>query len=226
MSAPLTTTATDIVRDAAILCGAVPSGGSLDPQEIQDVLRILNIMVKSWQSKEYLWKLSDVTVTLTPGTQSYLVGPGGSGTLQRVRPLRLKYAVRRTSGIDIPLEVKSRQEYQDLPQKTQQGPPVVAYYDPQTTNGVLYVWYTGDTANTTLICTFSDPVDLFDTNEDTPDFPDEWIEPLTYNLAVRVAPLFGRSVPQEVIAIAAESLANMAAFDAEPSSIQFMPEKR
>lgn len=225
MSVVFTSTAVNIIRDAMLLVRAIDPSESVDAQESSDILRILNLMIKSWQSKEYLWKLSDVTVTLTPGTQSYLVGPGGAGTLSRVRPLRLKYAVRRLSGVDINIRVISRQEYQDLPQKTQQGPTVDIYYDPQVTNGVLYPWYTGDTSNTTIICTFSDPLDLFDTVNDSPDYPDEWIEAITYNLALRISPMFGKPVPQEVAMVAAESLGRLSSFDAESTSVIVMPER-
>jgi hypothetical protein len=221
MSTVLSTTATNIIDDTFML---IAPGENIKPKEKADLLRMLNIMVKGWQSQGYLWKISDVTVTLTPGTVSYLVGPGGeAGTLLRVRPLQLKYAVRTQGTTDIPVEVISRQEYKELPYKTQQGPVVSICYDPQLTNGVLYVWYTGDTSNTTLVCTFADPVDLLDNNEDTPDFPDEWIEPIVYNLAVRSAPMFGRPAPQEVKSIAASSLGAMIQFDSEPVSISFRP---
>jgi hypothetical protein len=218
MSTVLSTTATNILNDAFML---IAPGEKITPQEKADLLRLLNLMIKGWQSQGYLWKVADVTVTLTPGTASYQVGPSGVGTLLRNRPLQLKHAVRVSGGIDIATEVISRQEYKELPNKTQQGPVVSVCYDPQLTNGVLYVWYTGDTNNTSLICTFADPVDLFDTNDDAPDFPDEWIEPLVYNLAVRGAPIFGRSVPQEVAAVAGESLARMIGFDSEAVSISF-----
>lgn len=218
MSTVLTTTTTNILNDAFML---IVPGSRPSPEEKADLTRILNIMLKSWQSQDYLWKMADVTVTLTAGTQSYLVGPAGVGTLLRNRPLQLKYAVRTQGGIDIPIDVISRQEYKELPNKSQRGPVVSACYDPQLTNGVLYVWYTGDSNNTTLVCSFADPIDIQDTNEDTPDLPDEWMEPVTYNLAVRAAPLFGRSVPQEVAAVAADSLSRMAAFDSEAVSISF-----
>lgn len=226
MSDTLNSVASDIIRDALLLLGAIDPNESVSPQELTDCRRALNVMAKSWQTSGYLWKLSDVTVTLTPGTQSYQVGPAGAGTLARVRPLRLAYAFRRVSSIDVPLEIISRQEYQDLPQKTQQGPPVSAYYDPQMTNGVLYFWYTGDTSNNTVICTFADPVDLFDSNLDAQDFPDEWTEALTYNLALRLSSMFGKSVPQTVAAVASESMGRLTAFDTEPGSIRFIPERR
>jgi len=218
MSTVLTTTTTNILNDAFML---IVPGEKISPKESADLLRVLNMMLKGWQANGNLWKIADVTVTLTAGTASYQVGPAGAGTLLRVRPLQLKYAIRTSGGIDIPVEIISRQEYKELPNKTQKGPVVSVCYDPQLTNGVLYVWYTGDTNNTTLICTFADPLDIQDSSEDAPDFPDEWIEPITYNLAVRGAPLFGRSVPQEVAAIAGDSLARMIEFDSEAVSISF-----
>lgn len=218
MSTVLTTTTTNILDDAFML---IVPGEKIKPKEKEDLRRVLNLMLKSWQTKGYLWKVSDVVVTLTAGTASYQVGPAGVGTLLRVRPLQLKYAIRTQGGIDIPVEIISRQEYKELPSKTQHGPVVSVCYDPQLTNGVLYVWYTGNTSNTSITCTFVDPLDLQDTTEDAPDFPDEWIEPITYNLAVRGAPLFGRSVPQEVASIAADSLEKMTAFDSEAVSISF-----
>jgi hypothetical protein len=223
----LTTNANNICTDAAILAGFLAADETLtDPNVLATLRRSLNVMLKSWQAKQFLWKLSDVEVTLTPGTQSYLVGPGGAGTLNRARPLRLSYCIRRTNGIDIEVNVISRQEYQLLPQKTQEGSVVSIYYDPQLTNGVLYPWYTGDSTNDTIICTFSDPIDILDNNTDSIEVPDEWVEPATYNLAVRACSLFHVSVPQEVALVAAESLDRMTNFDNDPAPIQFMPRSR
>jgi len=224
MTDVLTSTANNICTDAAILAGYLPADETLSDANILATLRrALNVMLKSWQTKQFLWKQSDVTVTLTPGTQSYSVGPGGAGTLLRVRPLRLTYAVRRQSNIDIPINIISKQEYQALPNKTNEGPTISAYYDPQLTDGVLYVWYTGDSGNDTIICTFADPIDLLDSSTDSPDVPDEWIETITYNLAVRACPLLHVSVPQEVAVVAAQSLDMLSNFDSDPAPIQFMP---
>ena len=162
MSTILSSTATDIIRDSLLLCGVIDSNQSVKPQENADALRILNLMVKGWQSNEYLWKYSDVQVTLTPGTTSYVVGPAGLDTLNRIRPLRLLYATRKTTNVDIPLEIISRQEYLDLPNKDQEGPPVVAYYDPQLTNGEVFVWFTGDSGHLSLTITLTDPIELLD----------------------------------------------------------------
>lgn len=223
MSVVLSRTANEYVKDAMILLGLLGSGEEPKANEYTDGRRILNLMVKSFQSKGFMWKRSLVTLTLTPGTASYTIGP--SATIDRVRPLRVVHAFRATTNADIPLEIISWSEYQDLPNKTQQGPPVKCFYDPQLTQGVFYLWYTGDTANPTVKITVMDPVDLFDSASDTADFPDEWVEPLTYNLAMRLAPVFGMPVPQEIAAIAVGSLAEMTAFDSETASIQIMPER-
>jgi len=221
----LTSTASDICNDAASIAGVIDPSEELGTTELTKCVRAANLLLKSWQTQGHLWKLSDVTVTLTPGTESYSVGPGGAGTLSRVRPLRLVHCVRRTNSIDIEVPIISRQEYRDLPNKSNQGSPINVYYDPQLTNGVLYVWYTGDTSNDTIICTFEDPLDLLDNNTDTPDIPDEWIEPFTYNLAVRICGIYNAPVPQAVAAIAVESLNRMMNFDSDIASIKFMPER-
>lgn len=226
MTDVLTSTASDICNDAAAIAGVADIQEGLDATSLAKCRRALNMLLKSKQVKEFLWKLSDVTVTLTPGTQSYLVGPGGAGALSRVRPLRLSYCVRRTDDIDIEVPIISRQEYQLMPQKTQQGPVVNVYYDPQLNDGVLNVWYTGDTSNDTIICTFADPVDLFDTNSDTPDFPDEWIEIITYLLAARLCALFQLQIPQSVSAVVSDIYEKIENFDTDPGSIQFMPRSR
>ena len=213
----------NIMRDAALLLGIIDSGGSLDPQEQADMRRMLNMMCKHWQTKADLWPTKDVTVTLTPGTQSYTVGVGAD--VSTPRPLRLLSWRRRDSNsneVEGP-KVSSRQEYMSLPQKSTQGPVNVVYYDPQLSNGVLYVWPTGNTNNATLICTFQRPLEDFDTTTDTPDFPQEWYLALVYNLAVNSAPMFGAVIPPDVREMAAIYLAELDGWDTEGAGFMIEP---
>ena len=62
------------------------------------------------------------------------------------------------------------------------------------------------------------PFEDFDSAADNPDFPVEWHEALQFNLAMRLAPEYGRQTPQEVAMIAAMSLE-----DAENSSVEQTP---
>jgi hypothetical protein len=61
----------------------------------------------------------------------------------------------------------------------------------------------------------------FDTASNDPDFPAEWIECLGYNLAVRIAPMFGKQVPPEVLAVAGQLKESLEGWSQESGSIFF-----
>lgn len=143
------------------------------------------------------------------------------------RPLRITDARRRdeTATQDTPFSrMLSHDDYFRLPNKTNQGKPVQGYYDPQLTNGVLYLWQAPDTVNDTIRFTAHLPIEDFDATANTPDFPQEWFRALAFNLAVDLAPELGGIVRPDVTAIAMQSLEEMLQADQEPGSIRFEPD--
>ena len=212
----------NILRDAALLINVIDSESDLTPKESADAQRMLNMLVKQWQTKVELWPTKDVQHTLTPGTESYTVGTGGDITT--ARPLRLISCRREDSdGVEVEIEVTTRQEYKSLPQKSTQAPPNMVYYDPQLTNGVLYVWPTGDTSNKILNLTFQRPIEDFDAGANTPDLPAEWYLPLVYNLGMLLGPQFGVTVSQDIVAQARTYLEELEGWDTEEGSLFFEP---
>lgn len=139
--------------------------------------------------------ISGTTVTLAIGTT--LTGDVASGneviafTTKVNRPLRIMSARRTLSGTDSPIELVSRDEYDDLPNKSGTGLVNEVYYRPKTTTGELYVWPTGDTATDRLSFTYQRPIEDFDSTSNNPDLPVEWHEFLVANLALRIAPSYG-----------------------------------
>lgn len=127
---------------------------------------------------------SVVTLTAT------LDGAAASGNIVYVyttkinRPLRIIDARRRDSdSIDKTLSSISRQEYFNLSNKASDGDINQYYYDPQLTNGVLYVWpLVTDVANV-LKLTVYDPVNDLDATTDNIDVPVEWMRSLKFLLA-------------------------------------------
>jgi hypothetical protein len=100
------------------------------------------------------------------------------------RPLRIVSARRRdSSSNDKTLTQISRQEYFDISDKSSAGDINQYYYDPQITNGVLYVWNTiNDVANTLKLSVY-DPVNDLDDTDNNIDVPVEWMRPLKIMLA-------------------------------------------
>lgn len=143
------------------------------------------------------------------------------------QPLRITECVRRTNDNDIPLVRISREEYWALPNKTQSGVPNQFYFDPQLSNGVLYVYPTPDDALSTLEIVYHRPFEDFDSTTDTPDFPQWWYEPLRYGLALRMGHEYG--VPERIIqrlTLDSERMkARAMAFDQEDTSIFIRPKR-
>lgn len=218
-------TGANVLRDAALLIGAIDGSGDLEPREQQDMLRMLNMMLKSWQIHVELWPTTDVQFTLTPGTESYTVGTGLD--INTPRPLRLISCRREnSSGIEVEVDVVTRQEYKMLPQKDTQSPVTLVYYDPQLTNGVLYVWPTGSTNDKILNLTFQRPIEDIDATSNTFDFPQEWYLTIVYNLAVITAPIFDMPVPQSVGSLAIGYLEQLKPWDSSEGSFFIQPDSR
>lgn len=145
---------------------------------------------------------------------------------QSDRPMKIIQGVRRTSGnIDTPLWRLSRQEYVELTDKKTDGQPVNIYYDPQITNGNLFVWPEVDNESQYLVLWTQRTAEDFDASGDNPDFPQEWYMPLAWNLAYYTAHKQG--VPQkkrvEIKQIADMMLEQAMSFDRE-SYTKFEPD--
>lgn len=168
--------------------------------------------------------VADDTVTITAA----LTGAAASGnkvyayTNSLGRPLRVDSCRRLNSGgFEVPMFTISRQEYDYLTNKTTSSNPVQVYYDPQLTTGKLYVWPTISTVSDMLNITYRRSIEDFDTGANDPDFPQEWLEMLGYNLALRIAPMFGKQVDPLVIALANSTKESAMNWDQEEESVFF-----
>ena len=131
------------------------------------------------------------------------------------RPLFITEARHHyASGQEVTLRPVSRNQYMRLATKTTTGSTSQYYYDPQTTNGRLYVWPTASTVQDYLVLTARMPIEDFDGATDDQDFPQEWMLPLAYNLAVLIAPKYDQEMSADFKGLAARFL-----LDAEDSAV-------
>jgi len=137
------------------------------------------------------------------------------------RPLKILSARRTIKGIDSPLEIVSREEYVDLPNKAATGLINEVYYKPLRNTGELYVWPTGSSDGDLLSFTYQRPIEDFDLTNDNPDFPVEWHEMLVANLAYRLAPTYGVTpdIFQMIREQAQMTYSLVDGFDAESTSV-------
>lgn len=167
---------------------------------------------------------SGTTVTLTAGldyasvTDAHLY----AYTTKIQRPLEIIEArLRDSDDRDTPLYICSRQEYMDISEKTSEGRPNQIYYDPQLTNGVLYVWPEPDDMKQRIYMTVKYPIEDFDATTNSPDFPQEWILPMSWGLAVFMAPKFGVEPSPFFVSTATNLWTSTFGFDKEMVSLYF-----
>ncbi len=141
--------------------------------------------------------------------------------------------VRDSGNFDRPVWIKARDDYMMIPQKNITGQINVVYYSPQMTTGILYVWPTTSSVSQRLKVTYLRTIQDFDSSSDNPDLPQEWLEVITYNLAVRIAPAYGVNLSSggvagnpDILRQAAQYLEDMKAWDAEQPGVQIVPNYR
>lgn len=144
------------------------------------------------------------------------------------RPLRI-FSCRRSSNADqdTPMFQYAYQDYFNLPNKTtSSGIPTTWTYNPQRSTGILYIWPVPSDVTDRISFTYARALQDFDQSIDNPDFPTEWIETITFQLAVRLSHRYGkRNKIKDLKDDADDMLAKLLAYDNEPASINFQPSR-
>jgi hypothetical protein len=154
-----------------------------------------------------------------------------SATSPELIPISRVINVRRqeTTDYEIPIIFKSRATYFNLPNKTQKGTPIQAYYSRQDvageTSGIMYLWSSPISSVPVINFTYERKIQLVLDADDTLDIPDYALEAFAYHLAVRLIPKYGASQAHAMFVRAeADRLMNdMLTFDSElyPIEIEF-----
>lgn len=220
-----------LIQAAFRLLGRFNDDSPPPQTDINNAAQALNLMIKMWMTKNYpLWCVTDVQIPIIQGQTQYLLGPGAS--YSAFRPLRIPMArlryVNTSPPLEVPLIQLSRQEYDLLGTKTQQGTPNSYYYDPQLTNGVLSLYLTPDTNPNIVIVTCQRPIADVLNSTDTFDFPDEWQNPLKFGLAVELLTEYfvPENVARRLEQRAQMYLENMLNWDQEEAATFFTPDFR
>lgn len=162
--------------------------------------------------------------------ESYIITIADEGM---PRPDRILECSRvYTDGNEVPMTAMSLQQYNELPNKTQEGTPINYFYDPVLNNGRLYLWltpgatdaslFTVDIVAQTQVFDMDDSTDLF-------DFPQEWYEPLIKYLAYNLSGAYGGlsiGAKRDLKMDAEQALMDAKNFDQDDTSIFIQPEMR
>lgn len=132
-----------------------------------------------------------------------------------------------SSQVELPMTSMAYEDYWNMAVTTSNSAfPNQFHYNPKVNNGYMYVWPRPTTAMNRIQITYERQIDDLGPYGDTIDFPGEWLEPITFQLAIRIGPAFGRDQRATLLAPMAENmLSQLIDWDNEITSIRFIPDR-
>ena len=201
-----------VLRDA----GVNGVGQSPSDEENNDVLLHLNMMLGQWNRKRWMvYHLVDVSKISTGATNYSVSIPGDFYT---PRPDRIEAAFARYVGTatpqqpDLPVRVlQAREDYNRIVTKNLgvTGVPNVVFYDAAYPSGLIYWWPLPAAGQAELhISVKEELAQLTDLVTDI-NLPNEYLEAIVYNLAIRARIMFGLAPDPSINAMANAAIATV-----------------
>jgi len=206
----LTSTARQIIEDALDAEGFLEEGNTPSAYEMSRGLRALNVMLHAWQAKQLtVPAITSESFALVVGQSVYTIGTGGDFSTARPLGISAIY-LRDSAGTDYPTREIDLGQWSRISTKSTEGRPRRWYYEPEDLLGRLRFDLEPDAAYTLFLHALK-PFTHFTTLDTSDSFPDEWIEAMKYNLAVRLVSGKGREARKTTIALAVETLRDVKA---------------
>jgi hypothetical protein len=205
----------DLVTDAMQELGVLAAGERPTGQELQDGIRALNWMLKSWQARGVVsWRDTDGSVIFPAGTATMVLSPFCLDVLEA----RLVQA----PAYERPLQRWELAQYRQIPNKQTPGYPT-AYSISKTDTAIMMTVWPVPNADMTVNYSYPRIVEDVTDGAQTIDIPQEWQEAAYLALAARLVQTFGinRIDPQvaQIVAQRASALEQLLLDQDRPASI-------
>lgn len=195
-------TAQTLVRAALRVIGVTAQGETPEAADEQDGLQALKFMLRHWSDKNIrLYRMTQDTVALSSAT-SYSIGSGGA--VNTVRPSAIKGGyVKDSNGFDFPITIIDEAKYRRISVKSLAGTAEYLWYNPVFPLGLLYFWpIGGGTAYIDSLKPLGEPANITANVE----FPPGYDEAIKWNLALRLAPEYGKEPSALIFSMAMSAL--------------------
>ena len=216
-------TGRDLVTATLRLLGVVASGDSLAASEATDGLASLNRMLGGWSTEGLLiFARTREAVAMTAGTAAYTMGTGG--TYGSTRALKIEEALIRdetvTPAIEYPVKILSLAEWSSIAQKDDTGAlPHSLYHDGGFPLETVTVYPKPSVAHKLVLYSVK-PLSEITTLDTSVSLPPGYDRALIYNLAVDLAPEYGKALPDAVVMVANESKAGLKRMNYRPNYLR------
>lgn len=216
-------TGRDLVSASLRLIGAVAPGETPAASEATDGLAALNRMISSWSTEELIIHAvtAETPLTLTVGDGTVTMGTAGDIT---TRPLSIEAAVIRDGTTDLPpMRLLTLAEYAAIPDKSTQSTYPTSLYDNGGYPLRTLTLYPVPSAAKSLVLFTKRELTQIATLDTAISLPPGYEEALVYNFAIRIAPEYGKVVPDAVALIAVESKASVKRANIKPAYLRCDP---
>lgn len=205
-------TARDLINSSFRLIGVLAGGETASAQEMNDALATLNDMIDSWSNERLtIFNVAPETFPLVPAQQTYTMGTGGD--FDTARPLKIENAkiqvVTNGQTNEYPLQISNQDQWADIRIKTvTTSLPSILYMDGAYPLQNLNLWPIPSVANSIILYSWK-PLSDFSTLNTVASLPPGYSKALRYNLAIELAPEYGKQADQSVVAGAIEGKENI-----------------
>jgi hypothetical protein len=205
-------TGRELISASLRLIGAIATGEIPQAVEANDGLAAINRMIDSWSNEDLLiyYTVRD-QLTLVSGTASYTIG--SSGTFNVARPQAILQALLRVEtsspASEYPIAIRNVTEWASIIQKEVSSEIVTDLYLDTAYPLATINLYPKPSAAHKLVLFSLKPLTRITTLDTDISFPPGYEDALVYNGAIRLAPEYGRVVPEEIAVIAMESKASL-----------------
>lgn len=208
-------TVRDLIRASMRKLGVLSSGETGSADEIEDGRMALNSMLDGWSTEKLLvYALTREEFSLAGSQQDYLIGP--SGDFATPRPVSIQSAFVKQSNAELPVNILTIGDWNQISVKDVSGTfPTKLYYEPTSPSGKISVWPKPASTSTLVLYTLK-PITSFSNVSDVVSFPTGYERAIIFNLAIELAPEYGRSAPAEVVTIATASKAAIKSINMQP----------
>ena len=200
-------TTLDLVKRSLRLLGVYGSGESIPADEANDALVAMNAMLEDWRNEKLMaYAMRDEVLTMVNGQGTYTLGP--TGDLVTTRPVKIDNAYIRDASTDYPVEIVSRDDWDGIPDKTNDSDIVQhLLFEGTMPDATIKVWPVPTTANVLHMRTWLPIAEL--ALNDTIILPPGYETAIPFNLAIYLAPEYGIDAKPSVMQIARTSLAGI-----------------
>lgn len=198
-------TANKIIKRALRLLQVKESSEPIAADEGQDALEVLNSLIDAWTNEDLMQHFREQhSIPFIAGQRVYTIGSGGDFNVSRTVSIENAFS-RDAGGSDWDIQEINLDEYSKIILKsTASTYPYYFYYRPDFPLGEINVWPLPGSNVTFFINVRTQLSQFTDINTDI-NFPPGYIRALEWNLAVEIAPEYGKEASPLIMRQAADA---------------------